>query len=108
MAKKISLHDIYNIPKSFEVAGQMFNVRIGRDIETEGAVGLTKFMQHEVRIRTHFNGEEMAPDHLRVTFWHEVLHCIAMTLNEGDFNENEKLIDTIAHFIHQVEKTSAF
>lgn len=108
MAKKLDLHKIYNLPKQLEIAGNTTTIYIGNVINKDQAVGVTNFNNNEIRVRTHFESEELAYDVIQVTFRHELLHMFAHILNEHEFNANEKLIDSLAQLWWQCDKQRGF
>ena len=50
-----------------------------------------------------FFGEQLSQ-----CFLHELLHYIFYVMGEHELRNNEKLVDLIAHFLHQVEDTSNY
>lgn len=93
------------IPKQFELAGQQIKVKVSPCIETDGAVGLSKFNQNEIRVRTRLDGEDISEDVKVQTFWHEAAHFILYVMNEHDLNSNEKFVDNLGHMLYQLDKT---
>lgn len=93
------------IPKQFELAGQTIKTKVSPSIETEGAVGLSKFHQNEIRVRTKLDGEDITHDVQAQTFFHELSHFILYVMNEHELNANEKFVDNLGQFLYQYEKS---
>jgi len=96
------------IPKTFELAGQTIKTKVSASIETEGAVGLSKFHQNEIRVRTKLDGEDIVHDVQVQTFFHEMAHMLMYIMNEHELNNNEKFIDNLGQFLYQYEKSKKF
>ena len=45
------------------------------------------------------------PEYQMITFWHEYLHCVFGSLGYEKLNKDERLIDQMAHCLHQLMKT---
>lgn len=103
--KKIDLHKYYDIPKSFDLLGNTISIFIREDIETEGAVGLSTFLENRIDIRVRCHGKDVHRDQVRHTFFHELGHFLMMTMNDQERNESEGWIDMLGGLMHQYDKT---
>lgn len=96
------------IPKTFEIAGQSYKVKVAKDIDCDGAVGQARFFENEVRVRTHYNGKPVTPDVMNQTMYHELVHVILHTMNEDELNSNESFVDQFGHLLYQYLKSAKF
>lgn len=96
------------IPKQFELAGQTIKTKVADNIDTDGAVGLSKFHQNEIRVRRVVEGEPVSHDVQLQTFFHELAHFMLYVMNEHELNSNEKFVDNLGQFLYQFEKSRKF
>lgn len=91
----------YNIPKSFTMGGQTVKVYVKKDINSEGDVGLCKFLHNEIYVQTHDKGKPMAKEKIEQTFWHEYAHYLLHQCRKDDLSENEELVDLMGEMLYQ-------
>ena len=96
----------YNIPKSFEIGSQKISVKIAKNIEVEGALGLYSSLTNEILIQTHIGGKLMAASQIEQTYYHELVHCLFDHARQEDLCSNEQLVDLVAELLAQVIKSS--
>ena len=89
--------------RSFEVLGTKVKVKYSKSIKKAGALGLADLEKNEITIQ-----KDLKPDMERVTVLHEILHVIFNVLGEHELCNNEKIIDTTANVLYQIEKTSKY
>ena len=92
---------IYNIPKKFTMGGQEVKVLVKRTIDTEGAIGVCKFVENEIHIQTHINGKPMAKSQVEQTFYHEFVHYLLDQCRREDLSSDEILVDLMGEFLYQ-------
>lgn len=96
----------YNIPKKFSIGGQEIKIRVMKDIQVEGAIGVYKSLANEIRVQTHLSGEAMAPSQVEQTYYHELCHCLFDHARQYELCANEELVDLMGELLYQVNKSS--
>ena len=91
----------YNIPKKMQLGGQTITTKIMKDIEVEGAIGVYKSLQNEIRVQTHANGMAIAKTKVEQTYWHEYAHAVTDACRREDLCVNEEFIDLLGEFLFQ-------
>lgn len=90
-----------NIPKKFSMGGQEITVRVMKNIEKEGAIGLYRPLHNDIQIQTQVDKEDIHPSQTELIFWHEFSHCLLSACRREDLSENEELVDLMAEFLYQ-------
>ncbi len=103
-----NLHKEYAVPTSFTAGGHTFKILLGKDIDTDGAIGITKFLQCEIRLRTHLDGEALSVSQVQQTYFHEKAHVMMMILNQDELNSNEPFIDNLGQIDFQISRTEKY
>lgn len=93
------------LPKSFSVCGQDFKIKYQKNINTENTLGLCKFFENEILVRTEFEGKEIPHDHKMQILCHEIIHSMLHVMNQHELNSNEEFVDSLAQVAWQVLKT---
>lgn len=99
------------IPKEFELFGHTIRVEfVDNLIEKSSGQGASYF--REMRIELH-NFKQKAYDKRpievnQVSFFHELVHFILFFMKRDDLCEDEKLVNTFAHLLHQALKTAKY
>ena len=92
-----------NIPKSFMLAGQNITVVLIPDLyEKRNIVGEALYFQQKIILDTGSCSQEQVEQN----FLHELMHWIFFVMNEDKLRNDEKIVDVIAHFLHQMHKTT--
>ena len=95
----------FKTPKTFEAAGQVFTVRMDADIkEYADCCGQTHIDKALVIIDPNL----ATPDIQAITYYHELLHVILITIGRMDLNSDEAFIDNTASLLWQAQKTSTY
>ena len=93
------------LPKRFKIAGHDFKIIYNKNIEIEGTLGVCKFLENEIHIRTEYEGKEISEDQLFQTICHECLHAVMFVLNKHELNSDEDFIDSTSQLLWQIIKT---
>ena len=90
------------IPKNLKVGSRIYKVKYPHIFtEITSLSGQTCHQVNEIRITDKTNNaEDIAPENLRITWWHEILHCIDVVYNNG--NLDEATIDRLGEGLTQV------
>ena len=93
------------IPSSIELGGLTIKTIIDDTmIRDRNRVGEANYSKQLIALDS-----SMTPDEtLHQAYIHELLHWIFFILNEDELKENEKLIDVMAHLLHQSLKSAEF
>lgn len=94
----------FKVPKQFDLAGNTFKVIIKEGMSKGGAHGQTHFDSAEVWL-----DKTMKPEDLKaITFYHELMHAMLMTLGKNDLNNDEGFVDSMGNLLWQAHKTMKF
>lgn len=86
------------IPKSVKLAGMTIRVVFDKQLhKNKGIVAEARYTEQLIVIDSSVLTEEG----MIQSYYHELMHHIFFILNEEALRNNEKLVDTIAHLIHQ-------
>ena len=92
------------IPKTFKLAGLTVTVILDPlFIKEQGKCGEVIYERQTITLDPTVGEEQLGQ-----CFLHELLHYIFYVMGEHELRNNEKLVDLIAHFLHQVEDTSNY
>lgn len=87
---------------TFSVDGKVYVVRVeDRICRDQFLFAETDFVEQVIRVE-----RGLKEDRLRETLLHEILHCIFQSRGETEWNEDERLICTIASGLNQVLSSS--
>lgn len=92
------------IPKSFQVAGRTYKVRVdykGR-LEKKELMGTCNFPQGTIEISAVSEGKTRNREDIEHTFLHEVWHAIWYALGEDKIQHDEQKADAFCSLLHQV------
>ena len=90
------------IPKSFQLMGHTYKVKITDDV-SDSNVGEYKPQQQEILILPV--GKNITKSNQEQTFWHEAMHVIFDVLSYPEHYSDEVLVDRLGQCIHQIHKT---
>jgi len=91
------------IPTRFKVGGQEFEVKqVERCIDN--ALGVSVVGAGYIEIADKYDVEggrdtPQSPTSKKNTFYHELVHCILVTMGEGELNKDEKFVSTFSSFL---------
>jgi ketopantoate reductase len=98
-----------NIPKKFKLMGSTFTVEYNDDMcKGAEAFGLASYDTNKIYLSTKVNNDPINQDQIEHTFLHEVVHHILHIMGKEKLNSNEKFVDMLAGFLHQLLTTSEY
>lgn len=87
------------LPKSITLAGLTIEVIVAPTLFKDSSIG---GHSDYANLRILIAGD-IAPQQQQVTFLHEALHFILFVMGEAELRDNEKFVDLLAHFLHQLQ-----
>lgn len=94
----------FKIPSQFDLAGMTFTVVSDPAVKKlAGCCGQTHFDEALIIIDPH-----QKPDTLGITYYHELVHAILMTMGQNDLNKDESFVDNFASLLWQAQKTATY
>lgn len=89
------------IPKQIQLAGFTIKIELVDDLyKKKQRIAEADYANHRIVI-----DRTMIPiAGMRQSYYHELMHYVFFILNEDELRTNEKLIDTIAHLLHQAHQ----
>lgn len=96
------------IPSKITLGGQEVEVR---NVErcNGNAVGECHICGGFVEIADNFNKADVQSESSKVnTFYHELTHCILITMGESELNDNEKFVCCFASFLTDAMRNAKF
>lgn len=95
----------FKTPTSFDVGGQTFKVIMDEAVAKYGnACGQTHFDDGLVVINPKLPNEDVKA----ITWYHELVHVVLITMGRMDLNSDEAFVDNMATLLWQAEKTSTY
>ena len=96
-----------NIPKSFKIGGQEFEVRVVDRIRDTDNYGEFSYCPPMIELATKYydnNGiaHDLPENQIQNTFWHEMFHCFNYMWNT---ESDESLAQTFANFMCEYEES---
>ncbi len=94
----------FKIPSEIQIAGQTFLVVQDPAIKKlSGCCGQTHFDEGVIIIDPH-----LKPDTKAITYFHELVHAILMTMGYNDLNKDEAFVDNFGSLLWQSFKTAEY
>ena len=90
------------IPKSFQLMGHTYKVKITDNISDDN-VGEYSPKSQTISLRPVSNN--ITASNQEQTFWHETMHVIFDVLSYPKHYSDEVLVDRIGQCLHQIDKT---
>jgi len=91
------------IPKKIMLAGMTIEVIFDKTLwATKRVVAEARYNEQLIVI----DPTVLTREGIIQTYYHELLHHIFFILNEDTLRTNEKLVDTIAHLVHQAAQST--
>lgn len=95
----------FKTPKTFEAAGQVFTVRMDEAVKDYAdCCGQTHIDKALVIIDPNLATNDIQA----ITYYHELMHVILVTIGRMDLNQDEAFIDNVASLLWQAQKTSTY
>jgi len=99
------------IPKSFQLGGHTFQVKLVEDeeemMEITGVPAYGVFIPDRLTIYLLPVSKTLKKSVVIQTFWHEWSHALLWTLGHKDWT-NEKVVDQMGHLVKQFNDTATF
>lgn len=91
------------IPKSFQLLGHTYKVRLVKKVDTEDNYGEIVHEKKLIRLKKHTSNytSEMVEE----KFFHELLHAALDETEYTNISEDEKFIERVSRALHQAIKT---
>lgn len=94
----------FKIPSQIQLAGQTFNIVPDPAVKKlAGCCGQTHFDEGVIIIDPNLKS-----DTLGITYFHEVVHAILMTMGQAELNKDEAFVDNFASLLWQAHKTATY
>lgn len=94
----------FKIPSQIDLAGQTFTVITDPAVKKlAGCCGQTHFDEGVIIIDPN-----QKADTLGITYYHEVVHAILMTMGYQDLNKDESFVDNFASLLWQAQKSAQY
>jgi len=92
-----------NVPKKIKIAGVEYSIKVeNKELDKDRAYGIANYITSEILLSTKYNHRDRSELSVEQTFWHEALHAMLDVMQEDDLNNNEKFVNTLSSFIHQI------
>lgn len=91
-----------NIPKTFELGGFTWKVRVCKMTEVYGECD---YGSHTLRIASHVDGKRVSQESRFASFLHEFFHAALHTLGR---NDDEELVAGLEQMTFQMMKSSRY
>lgn len=96
------------IPSNITLGGQEVEVRNVERCDGN-AVGESHLCEGFLEIANNFNKVAIQSESSKVnTFYHELIHCILVTMGETELNGNEKFVCCFAGFLTEAMRNAKF
>ena len=93
------------IPNQLKLAGQTITiVKDPQLYETRKIVGEALYSKQQILLDSGTCTEEQ----MQQNFLHELMHWVFFIMNEDTLRNNEKIVDLVAHFLHQAHVTCTY
>lgn len=94
----------FKLPSEVQIAGQSFTVIADPAVKKiGGCCGQTHFDEGFIVIDPN-----LKPDTLGITYYHEIVHAILMTMGQSELNKDESFVDNFASLLWQAQKTATY
>lgn len=89
------------IPKSFTLFGETIKVRQVVKVDSDDNWGEYDPNKNVIKLKKSLN-----EDQKQSAFYHELIHCLTLTLGYSNLYHDEVFTDTMGKGLHQILKTS--
>ena len=90
------------IPKSFELGGYTWRVRVGKMVADYGEC---HFDTQVIKIASHISGKRVSAEQRFASFLHEFFHAALHTLGR---NDDEELVAGLEQMLFQMTKSARY
>ena len=96
------------IPEHISIGGTRYDVRfVDRCIDNN--LGKSNTAESIIEIADFWdNGRIQSTESKKLTFYHEVVHCILGTMGENELNHNEKFVCAFSSFLNEAMRNAVF
>ena len=104
-------YQMYNIPKTFNVANHTYSIEFQDFVEMDGEEVYGYHSNAELKIiialKLHIEDKiiSLTPEQIKNTFWHELFHSFNYFWNNGD---DESLAQVFSNFMREFEITRRY
>lgn len=94
----------FKIPSEIQVSGQTFTIVQDPAVKKlAGCCGQTHYDEGFIII-----DPSLKADTLGITYYHELVHAILMTMGQAELNKDEAFVDNFASLLWQAHKTAVY
>jgi hypothetical protein len=95
---------MFEIPKSFNLAGQLIEIEKHENLYKEqSALGKSIYIESKIFLDSGTSSKLQQEQ----VFCHELIHWIFFIMNEDGLRTDEKKVDIMAHLLHQALTTAS-
>ncbi len=88
------------IPKQFQLFGETIKVKQVVKVDKENSLGEFSPETNTIKIK-----KSLQQDQKESTFYHELMHCLVLSLGYDKLYNDEVFIDTMGKGLHQILNT---
>ncbi len=88
------------IPKTFQIFAETYKVKQLNKVDKEDSFGEYNPENNTIKIK-----KSLQQDQLESTFYHELVHCLFLSLGYDKLYQDEVLVDSMGKALHQALKT---
>lgn len=97
------------IPHSFQLQGRTIEVVFDNErCNSAGAFGLADLNFNKILLANSHDGKDLPSSMIQFTLLHEVIHFVLDSMGEEKLGANEKFVDQMAGYLHQILETSKY
>lgn len=93
------------IPISYQLGGTTFNVKHVDNELQSNVVGYFNQCDSKIILGNLFKGKIVSSDYKEMTFCHELVHSILLTMGKSELSDNEEFVEGFANLLHQYFKS---
>ncbi|WP_294977362.1 ImmA/IrrE family metallo-endopeptidase [uncultured Leuconostoc sp.] len=94
----------FKIPKSIKVGAIDYKIEIvhlDRNNDGDEILGYCQYIDNVIQIN-----EDASPERQEQTLYHELVHAILFESSNNEFQDNERLVDSVGLILHQIIKNN--
>lgn len=91
------------IPKSFQLVGHTYKIKIVKKVDKEGSSGEVDISKKTIRLKAP--SKDYTWEMVEETLFHEMVHAMFEEAGHVDLSENEPLVERMGKLLHQAIKT---
>lgn len=95
-----------HIPKSFQLGGKTYTVKIDNDINYDVSChGVHEPYLQKISLADTIRNKKISQEHVEETFYHELVHAILTMISNEDLNKDEDFVNRFSAMLYQYMKT---